>query len=127
MDKRLEVKGYKIPKITMDFEKVANGKQRINTTTTINIVIPKDETDRNCVVVVNADFKNENKETVLSVVIRGHVELLDTLLSAEEKEKFIKKEAVPEVYEVLREFIDNLLDKAQISFVNILPYEDFNI
>ena len=127
MDKRLEVKGYKIPKITMDFEKVANGKQRIHTTTTINIVIPKNETDKNCVVVVNADFKNEKKEVVLSVVIRGHVEILDKVLSNEEKEKLIKREAVPEIYEVLREFIDNLLDKAQISFMNLLPYEEFNI
>lgn len=127
MGKVLEIKGCKIPKVNMDFEKVANGQQRIGVGTSINIMIPKDVTDGNCVVAIKTEFKNNKQEMILSVVIRGVVEINDAGISDEDKEELIKHDVVPIVYEQLRRFIEHLLENAQINFINIPPYEELRI
>lgn len=127
MDKILEIKKYRIPKVKMDFEKISEGEHLINIETSINIMIPKDVTDKICIVVIKTQFKNESQEEILSVLIRSFVEIKDVNISNEDKEKSIRLNAVPIIYEKLREFIEQLLETAQINSMNIPPYMEMDI
>lgn len=127
MDKKLEIRGFKIPKVSLDYEKIINGQQRIEIATSISIMIPKDEEDTTCVVVIKAELKNAKQEIVFNATIRGFVEILDSNMNREQKEEAIKIAVVPIIYEELRTFIEKLLESAHVDFINIPPYEELSV
>lgn len=104
----------------MDFEALAEGDHKLSLNISLNIMIPKDVEDRECVVVIKINFLSEDSTSVLSASIRGYVDV-DTALSEEEKGRIIRANAVPSFYEILRNFVGDTTERANVDFPNIPP------
>lgn len=124
MSKRLVITEFKIPKVNMDFEKLPKGECSIEVETSVSMMIPKDSTDQRCILDIKTEFISVGNGTIMSVMIRGFIEICDASTTREEKEELIKNEAIPVIYNELRAFIEKLLDSAHIKFLNLPPLEN---
>lgn len=126
MSENLQLKDYKIPKINMDFEKLSTGEQKIGIDTSFSIMIPKNPADNTCIIVIKTNLLNSENESVLSVTIRGQADVCEPDLDAGQKKTLLENQICPILYNHLREFIAQLLEKAKIDFMNIPAYEELN-
>lgn len=130
MSHEAKLNNYRITKIDMDLENLGKGKNKIQLSTSINIAIPKDENDPECIVEIKSSFRSERSKNILSVSIQGYSEIVAdspiSYLSDDEKQALIESQIVPELYEELRSFIGNLLENSHVEFMNISPYAKIN-
>lgn len=126
MNEKVECKHYRISQIEADFEKLSKGKQSIKLEIQVSIRIPEStkENQKN-VVEITPVFSTDSQTEILKVKIQGQFEILNgKLLSDDDREKVLEKEAVPILYLKLQNYIDDVLKLSNISFIGLPSYED---
>lgn len=130
MKNSAKLKEYKITKINLDMDSLQNGENNIRLSTSIKILVPKDLKDENYVVEIKTSFKIEEGKNILTVGIQGISEIIlnnpNETISKDEKNELIKKYVVPDLYEKLRKYVDDLLERSHIEFIGIPPFESIN-
>lgn len=119
--KGYEILGYQILKIEMNFEDVKDGDHEIQLKTSLNILVPEQKTDPECLVIIQTAFSDEREENILSVTIRAKVRVENR---DENTTEYLRDEVVPDVYGYLKKFIEQLLSQAHIEFLPMPLYED---
>lgn len=114
----VKIKKYIIPKFFVDAEAVSNSEFVMSINVTLNIMIPKDVENQECIVEILLDYEKQNQESVLSAMFRGYVDT-DLSLTEQQKTDLIKQEAVPVFYEEFRKFIGDTMEKTNINLPNI--------
>lgn len=119
--KGYEILGYQILKIEMNFEDVKDGDHEIQLKTSLNILVPEQKADPECLVIIQTAFSDEREENILSVTIRAKVRVENR---DENTTEYLRDEVVPDVYGYLKKFIEQLLFQAHIEFLPMPLYED---
>ena len=119
--KGYKILGYQILKIEMNFEDVKDGDHEIQLKTSLNIMVPEQKTDPECLVIIQTAFSDEREENILSVTIHAKVRVENR---DENTTEYLRDEVVPDVYGYLKKFIEQLLSHAQIEFLPMPRYED---
>ena len=120
-ENKLNLTGYRISKVEMDFEGVPEGNHQIQLNTMFNVLTPQEESNRNCIVIVRSEFYQENNKKILSATIRATVEASERSDDIADR---IREEMVPTIYGHLRDFISALLKEAHIEFIGLPQYDD---
>lgn len=118
---------YKINSINMDMDNLQNGENNLRLTTSFKILIPKDIKKEKYIVGIKSSFKNEKGKNILTVDIQGISELIindsNEDIDNDTKNELVKKHVVPELYEILRKYIDDILEKSHVEFTGIPPFD----
>lgn len=122
--KVLELKSFKIHKITIDFDLLSKGPNQVLLETRMGVMIPQDDTEKQSKIIVEAIFRTQAEATVLSIVARGGFDLPKDLETIQEKQKILQDQGAEQVYNKVRNAIDDILKISNVEFMNLPPYED---
>jgi|GEM_PF-5594376 len=126
MNSILQLKEYTIPKLMVNFENIKDGEIEVEINTSVNIMIPKAETDTSCGVSIKTEAKYNNQQILVSAELKARAEFTNTDYSHDvnRKRDQITKELIPNLYGKLRDCICLLLEKANIDYITFPSYKE---
>lgn len=116
-----------IPKFCINVEDLPSGEYKISLDINANTMIPKDDTSNECIVEMTVKYISEEGNDILFAIIRGNITDVDSNLKDEEKCNIIKEKAFPTIYFKLRNFIEGVLENANIKLPTIPPIENISL
>lgn len=126
LSETVKIKDYVIPQIYVNMVDYTEEEFDVILSIEVNMMIPKDSDDMNCIIEIKLEYTDDDKNEILSVVIRGIAEV-DMSLEYNEKKEMLKKVAVPVLYKELRKFLGGMIETTKLSFPNIPPVEEIDI
>lgn len=122
----VKIVDYTIPKFCLNVESLMSGEHRFSLNINVNVMIPKDANEKECVAEITIRYSTDDDVAILSAIVRARV-VVEGMSTDEEKCDAIKAEVVPVIYNRLRNFIGDTIEKTHIGLPNIPKVEDVNI
>lgn len=122
----VKIKDYIIPKFYVDIASSSKEEFEVTLNMEANIMIPRDTEDGDCIIEIKLEYIDEDKKTILSVVLRGSAEV-ESSLEDEEKKQILREIAVPVFYKELRKFLSEISEKTKLDFPNIPLIDEIDI
>lgn len=125
MNKTYNIVGYKIIDVELHFENLKK-EQSIGVETAVNLLIPKNKDDEKCYEFVSMVFQDEDSNIIFSAKLKGAVNI-SKKIENETKTEILKQDVLPKFYGNLKEYMEDIIKKSNLKFVDIPAFEDLDI
>lgn len=120
------LKDYKIPKLFYNIDIKEKGPKSLSISNSINIGISDKDVNKG-LIKIETKITDNNEEIYCQFIIKGIYNFTIENITNEEKEKILKNEGIPDIYNKLREIINNIEDYTKQKLPDLPTFDEFNM